>query len=298
MSKIYSQYGDTGRPTFSDIPHFEIASEGQDTFNTIYSPESVIVFLNGLLLSPEDITAIDGQTVVINQPCSAGDEVYIHSKINAAYIPPPVATGGVPHLGVTSVSTTTTLTGTAYGTLVLLSGTTYSIDLPASIDISDPATPNEIYFLNTCTGLVNVVVQGADVIGVNNGTLTSIDILPGSTLHLISTGLGFFHVVGGTAQLPHSDMFEGTLASPGYQVLPSGLILQWGSASENITAGDESTAVTFPITFPNSVLGVSLTPLTTDETLNAVVYAQVTASFTWTSTFTGNQTHFWFAIGF
>ena len=298
MSKIYSQYGDTGRPTFSDIPHFETASEGQDTFNTVYSPGSVLVFLNGLLLSPDDITATDGFTVVINQPCTAGDEVYIHSKINAAYIPPPISSGGVAHLGVTSVAATTTLTGTAYGTLVLLSGTTYSIDLPAAIDISDPATPNEIYFLNTGTGVVNVVVQGADEIGVNNRTVTNIDILPGSTLHIISTGLGFFHVVGGTAHLPYSDMFESNLASPGYQVLPSGLILQWGAASENITAGDESTAVTFPITFPNTVMGVFLTPSTTDETLNVVAYDQVTASFTWTSTFTGNQTHFWFALGF
>ena len=40
-----------------------------------------------------------------------------------------------------------------------------------------------------------------------------------------------------------------SLASSGYQKLPSGLIVQWGTGSQNFGPH----AVTFPITFPNAV---------------------------------------------
>lgn len=46
-----------------------------------------------------------------------------------------------------------------------------------------------------------------------------------------------------------ADEFGGSLATNGYQKLPSGLIIQWGAVSAN-------GAKSFPISFPNAVFGV------------------------------------------
>ena len=48
---------------------------------------------------------------------------------------------------------------------------------------------------------------------------------------------------------------SGTFATPGYVILPGGLIIQWGSAT---VAGDGSAAlpVSFPLTFPTNVFAV------------------------------------------
>jgi hypothetical protein len=43
--------------------------------------------------------------------------------------------------------------------------------------------------------------------------------------------------------------------SNGYQKLPSGLIIQWGKFTS--TVSNSSTAVTFPIAFPNACLSVT-----------------------------------------
>lgn len=50
-------------------------------------------------------------------------------------------------------------------------------------------------------------------------------------------------------------MFAGTRGENGYEILPSGLILQWGS--RGLT--QNGTIVSFPIPFPNSALNVSIT---------------------------------------
>lgn len=47
-----------------------------------------------------------------------------------------------------------------------------------------------------------------------------------------------------------------SLATNGYQKLPSGLIIQWGSATIN---GDTSASITYPLAFPNSVLATFAT---------------------------------------
>ncbi|MDJ4479674.1 phage tail protein [Salmonella enterica] len=55
----------------------------------------------------------------------------------------------------------------------------------------------------------------------------------------------------GTNQLPDMSAFASVKANPGYQKLPSGLIIQWGSA---VTGADGSIFATYPTTFPNQVL--------------------------------------------
>ena len=66
------------------------------------------------------------------------------------------------------------------------------------------------------------------------------------------------YVGNGSNQLPDMSFFSNTLGSPGYQKLPSGLILQWG-----LVSGAASYTVTFPVTFPGRVLALLAIPHTT-----------------------------------
>lgn len=51
------------------------ATAGADTFAITYSPPYVDVYINGVHLSDEDYTAINGTSIVLLQACSAGDQV-------------------------------------------------------------------------------------------------------------------------------------------------------------------------------------------------------------------------------
>ena len=86
---------------------------------------------------------------------------------------------------------------------------------------------------------------------------------------------------GGTGM---ANGFVSSLASSGYQKLPSGLIIQWGTVSVANAAANATNSATFPIAFPTAVysatanmvsnstngksLGVTLTGLTTINLTN------------------------------
>ncbi|GAB3420994.1 hypothetical protein GCM10027361_39580 [Erwinia aphidicola] len=59
-------------------------------------------------------------------------------------------------------------------------------------------------------------------------------------------------------QIPDMSVFSSSLGSPGFQKLPSGLIIQWG-----LVGGASSYTVTFPVSFPNRVLMLMAIPHTT-----------------------------------
>ena len=62
-------------------------------------------------------------------------------------------------------------------------------------------------------------------------------------------------VWGAWVETPSMNDFTASLvASAGYQKLPSGLIMQWGTASYVGTSGSTGLLVTLPITFPTGIL--------------------------------------------
>ncbi|MGP7782391.1 gp53-like domain-containing protein [Klebsiella pneumoniae] len=66
------------------------------------------------------------------------------------------------------------------------------------------------------------------------------------------------NVGNGANQIPDMGSFSSSLGSPGFQKLPSGLIIQWGLAS-----GASSYTVTFPVSFPGRVLMLMAIPHST-----------------------------------
>ena len=100
-----------------------------------------------------------------------------------------------------------------------------------------------------------------------------------------------------------ADAFVGgnqSLTANGYQKMPGGLIVQWGT---NVTVSAGAVTVTFPITFPNGCRSVSATPRNDTTGNESITYFSKTASsciFT-TTVDAGVQTGInfdWFAIGY
>lgn len=92
-----------------------------------------------------------------------------------------------------------------------------------------------------------------------------------------------------------------SLGTNGYQKIPGGLILQWGSWSSG--AGLAGQAITFPVAFPNAVLFVAPVVVTTSganmQSDSAIGHAAIVSPTT--SGFTARvaaTTGLWFAIGY
>lgn len=91
--------------------------------------------------------------------------------------------------------------------------------------------------------------------------------------------------------------FFASLSGPGYQKLPSGLILQWGT----VTAAVGGTSVTLPIAFPNACLMAGaldiVTPGTSLAAANLDGMAAVSSKGTTSITVHANGSADWFALG-
>jgi hypothetical protein len=84
--------------------------------------------------------------------------------------------------------------------------------------------------------------------------------------------------------------FDKSLSANGYQKLPGGLIIQWGSFTSNV---DDEQTVTFPITFPTACYAVT-------STISGTVANVSTSSFTVNrinEAYSGSRTGYFMAIG-
>jgi long-tail fiber proximal subunit/tail fiber protein gp53 len=106
-----------------------------------------------------------------------------------------------------------------------------------------------------------------------------------------------------TNQLPNMTQFGALLASSGYQKLPSGLILQWGSA---VTGAGGNVSVSFPLAFPTLCASATATVSGTSTTADIAIQTAVSGTSTFTittthastSTAAGSIAASWFAIGY
>ncbi|KVT76488.1 hypothetical protein WK56_03875 [Burkholderia ubonensis] len=91
------------------------------------------------------------------------------------------------------------------------------------------------------------------IIDTTIGLASSITLATGEFVVLVWSGT--YWQAFGTYTQRVGQPFANSLTSSGYQKLPSGLIIQWGSVP-NIPAGGSAT-VNYPIAFPNSLLSIS-----------------------------------------
>lgn len=157
--------------------------------------------------------------------------------------------------GIASKTGTATLTASDVGKVINMSTTSAGQVLTLPLASTVPAGGG-IFIECQSTYPVTVQRQGADSLSANGGSLTAVTLEPGDELLAISSGTAW--LLAGSATLRYSDQFDATLAAAGYQKLPSGLIIQWGSAACPASSG-AAVAITFPIAFPTGYLGAYAT---------------------------------------
>jgi hypothetical protein len=158
------------------------------------------------------------------------------------------------------LATATTLTAAAHAGQEVTINAAVAATLPLA---STCPAGTVIQFYSTATG-ASVARQATDLIGPSSATSVTLNF--GDTLILMSDGGTQWLCIGGSAGLQFAAVFGANLAVTGYQKLPSGLIVQWGSIT--ISA---ATAVTFPITFPNGLYSLNLSNSMNSAAANATI---------------------------
>lgn len=150
--------------------------------------------------------------------------------------------------GFVSFTTNAALTAAHAGMEIYASstGSAITLTLPAA-----NALPAGAKFRIYNTGVSDVIVSraGADTIVLNNttNTVTTVTLRSGDSIVLTSLGTGnLWYHGGGTAQLGNAGAFGSSLTTNGWQRLPSGLIVQWGSGTPTAGRLTQSLAVAFP----------------------------------------------------
>lgn len=131
--------------------------------------------------------------------------------------------------------------------LIVNAGNNITVTLPVSSGVPVGAS---FQINNTGSGVVTVSAGAGDnLYGIGNGSPRTFALGAGDSITVAYVGGTSWYAWGGL-QLGASAAFGSSLASSGYQKLPSGLIIQWGGVSNSSTAA--SLQLTFPIAFPNS----------------------------------------------
>lgn len=123
----------------------------------------------------------------------------------------------------------------------------YAITLSPAL--TGHVTGMPIYFkaANANTGASTINVNGLGAIAIKKHgalALAAGDIAAGQIVGVAYDGTNY-QILGG------GDSFSASLALPGYQKLPSGLIIQWGQA---VASAQGRALYTMPITFPTAFL--------------------------------------------
>lgn len=157
--------------------------------------------------------------------------------------------------GLNSFNASATLTLGDTGKLVTFFGTAAGqiLTLPAA-----NAVPAGVGFwiVNQASVPVQISRTAADTLNINthSGALSAggLTILPGDSVFVASNGASVWNVVGWSS----NNLFPRQLGSSGYQLLPGGLILQWGRTVAAPLGGASSRIdnYTLPVTFPAAVL--------------------------------------------
>jgi hypothetical protein len=125
----------------------------------------------------------------------------------------------------------------------------------------------------TVTGTTGVVITAS------SGTVNVALPTPGSVQnYLVSDGTNWTSAAFGAS----------SFGTSGYQKLPNGLIIQWGTSAVAATAGSSATT-TFPIAFPTACQSVVLTPTQASVVTqySPGVTAKTTTNFTYGSAGSG-----------
>lgn len=200
--------------------------------------------------------------------------------------------------GISAPNTSTVLAASHAGQLILFNGLNagQTLTLPPAASV---LSGTSIHFTNAAGIPVTIAGNAAEVIVHNTVGADSISanlliLGKGDSTTLIQSGGSWYELQG----LRTEALGANSIASSGYQKLPSGLIIQWGFGAT--VAG--SLAVTLPITFPTgNLIGMASTyggSTNLLATVNAMSASQITIATVTSSTgVAANGQMAWIAIG-
>jgi hypothetical protein len=141
------------------------------------------------------------------------------------------------------ISAATTLDASYGGSLINTSGASFTITLPSTASIYKGFT---VGFYSSSSGVVTIARNGTQLL--HNGVVAG----AGSVNYALGRGQSIEFTFDGVNWIGMGGTGSASLSTNGYQILPSGLILQWGRNSHNSSSG--AVIYNFPIAFPNQVL--------------------------------------------
>lgn len=151
--------------------------------------------------------------------------------------------------GALTLSGNTTLVAADIGkALIWGDATNITVTLPS---LATCPKGGSFVFMNTNSANMTIQRAGTDTIDNGPSSVTSIVVPPYSSLEIITaTGTSLWHVVGANTMDSVSSLFGASLSANGYQKLPSGLIIQWGTGS--VSAANVAEPYSLPIAFPTA----------------------------------------------
>lgn len=192
------------------------------------------------------------------------------------------------HAPISSFSVTGTIPATTVGGIAMVGGASPTVQTLPLLNSVPVGSRIEI----VCTyAQVTIQRNGADNIQHGQSYITSFIMQMNDTAILEASG-GAWAIAGGSVLLRYSGDFTNVKNTNGYQKLPSGLIIQWGSAT-GTTAG---VSVTFPIAFPSACPFVGASAGGNISTAWGATSGPTTTGFTLYCSAT--LTTFWLAIGY
>lgn len=158
-----------------------------------------------------------------------------------------------------------------------------------TLPLASSVVPGAAIIIANQDGGAPCIVQraGAENIERNGSGVNSVTLNFGENVTLVATNSSSWTVVNGLG--------TASLAAAGYQKLPSGLIIQWGSGVTAIGGG----VITFPVVFPAVCHGVQITNQVTGSPTNYLGRgAPTTTGFVcWNNANTAGTGFDWFAVG-
>lgn len=275
-----------GQTSFTRTSFTPSAGTTTLTVPTGYTAGNILIEKNGAVLEPADFTATNGSTITLTTATVAGDVINVYafksfSVANAVLRSGDTMAGPLALFGgdtgttaaqfdSSSLLATTSFVQRALGSWAgqtnyaaaqVLSAADIGKVIVASGNITLPvastAAPGSRIKITANLANRSISPQGTDTITLQNGTIVGSVTVTSQGYIVFERNLSgtSWNVAEGDASLQWSPYFVASLAVSGYQKLPSGLIIQWGSV---ITGAGGSGAVTFPIAFPNGFLSASL----------------------------------------
>ena len=152
------------------------------------------------------------------------------------------------------IGSSRSITAADLGKAIFISASGQTVTLPTPTSLNAPVGSAITIF--TATTLNGTVVPGSGAVlnGPGTASVGSFVLGQGHCATFLAVTGTTWQVVNSTAGLGQTSDFLVSMTSNGYQKLPSGLIIQWGS----LTIGaNTSSSVTFPIAFPANCYAIT-----------------------------------------